>query len=297
MKPAELRDSTSPGVYRASVIIVSLLAFSVVFGFLILPIVQGRAAGLDAFTAICRAVGILPGSPAVQQPASEGKAQPTTQVAWSTELIGMLGQPRPAGAEVAQGCAACHGERGIAADRRTPISRVSPASRSTSSCTTTRAAAAYEVMTGIAQGLDDQQIVDVAGHFAASPEARARSHHGRGGRRGYRAPGGARRPGAQPSRLQLVPRGERGRADGDPDALASEQGVSRAAIARLQGRQPAQRHLHADAKRRRLADRPRDRKASELLRHHPQLLIAREAVWGCGPLRRSGTARVMPGDP
>ena len=70
MKPAELREIDRPWRLWASTIIVSLLAFSVVFGFLILPIVQGRAAGLDAFTAICRAVGILPGSPAARQPTS-----------------------------------------------------------------------------------------------------------------------------------------------------------------------------------------------------------------------------------
>ena len=74
MKPAELRELDKPWRLWASVIIVSLLAFSVVFGFLILPIVQGRAAGLDAFTAICRAVGILPGSPPVKQPTSEAQS-------------------------------------------------------------------------------------------------------------------------------------------------------------------------------------------------------------------------------
>jgi cytochrome c553 len=170
MRPAELRELDKPWRLWASVIIVSLLAFSVVFGFLILPIVQGRAAGLDAFTAICRAVGILPGSPAVQQPASEGKAQPTTKVAWSTELIGMLGQPRPAGAEVAQSCAACHGERGIAADPQNPnLAGQSGVAIYKQLHDYKSGSRVHEVMTGIAQGLDDQQIVDVAGHFAASP--------------------------------------------------------------------------------------------------------------------------------
>jgi cytochrome c553 len=120
MKPAELREIDRPWRIWASVIIVSILAFSVVFGFLVLPIVQGRAAGLDAFTAICRAVGILPGSPAVKQPTSEAKAQPTTQVAWSTDLMRTFGRRTQAGAEVAQGCVACHGEHGIAADPQNP---------------------------------------------------------------------------------------------------------------------------------------------------------------------------------
>ena len=61
MRPAELREIDRPWRFWASVIIVSILAFSVVLGFLILPVVQGRAAGIDASTAVCRAVGILPG--------------------------------------------------------------------------------------------------------------------------------------------------------------------------------------------------------------------------------------------
>jgi cytochrome c553 len=170
MKPAELREIDRPWRIWASIIIVSILAFSVVFGFLILPIVQGRAAGLDAFTAICRAVGILPGSPAVRQPTSEAKAQPTTQVAWSTDLIRSLGQPAPIGAEVAQACVACHGERGIAADPRNPnLAGQSGVAIYKQLHDYKSGSRVHEVMTGIAQGLDDRQIVDVAAHFAASP--------------------------------------------------------------------------------------------------------------------------------
>ena len=169
MKPAELREIDKPWRIWASVIIVSILAFSVVFGFLILPIVQGRSAGLDAFTAICRAVGILPGSPAVPQPTSEAKAQPTTQVVWSTDLLRSLGQPTPAGAEAAQGCTACHGERGIAADPQNPNlagqSAVAIYKQLNDYKTGSRV---HDVMTGIVQGLDDRQIVGVAAHFAAS---------------------------------------------------------------------------------------------------------------------------------
>lgn len=169
MKPAELREIDRPWRFWASVIIVSILAFSVVFGFLILPIVQGRAAGLDAFTAICRAVGILPGSPAVKQPTSEAKAQPTTQVAWSTDLMRSFGQRTPAGAEVAQGCVACHGERGIAADPQNPnLAGQSAAAIYKQLHDYKSGSRVHEVMTGIAQGLNEQQIVEVATHFASS---------------------------------------------------------------------------------------------------------------------------------
>ena len=39
----------------------------VLLGVMIIPVVQGRSAGIDPYTAICRALGILPGSPARQQ--------------------------------------------------------------------------------------------------------------------------------------------------------------------------------------------------------------------------------------
>ncbi len=169
MKPAELREIDKPWRIWASVIIVSALLFSVAFGFLILPIVQGRAAGLDAFTAICRAVGILPGSPAVRQPVSEAKAQPTTQVAWSTDLMRQLGKPTQAGTEVAQGCVACHGERGIAADPQNPnLAGQSAVAIYKQLHDYKSGSRVHPIMTGIAQGLDDQQIIDAAAHFASS---------------------------------------------------------------------------------------------------------------------------------
>lgn len=169
MKPATFHELDKPWRVWASIIVVSILAFSVVFGFLILPVVQGRAAGIDAFTAICRAVGILPGSPAVRQPTSEARAQPTTQVAWSTDLMRTLGHRTPAGAEVAQACVACHGERGIAADPQNPnLAGQSAAAIYKQLHDYKTGSRAHEVMTGIAQGLEEQQIVDVSAHFAAS---------------------------------------------------------------------------------------------------------------------------------
>ena len=78
MTPAEPDALDKPWRLWASVAIISVLAFSVVFGFLILPVVQGRAAGIDAFTAICRAVGIAAGSPAALQPTSSARAEPAT---------------------------------------------------------------------------------------------------------------------------------------------------------------------------------------------------------------------------
>lgn len=169
MQPAEFETLDQPWRRWASIIIIGVLAFSVVFGFIVLPVVQGYAAGVDPWTAICRAVGIVPGSPAMQQPTSAAKAEPTTNVAWSTDLLRALSQPTPAGAEVAQGCVACHGERGIAPNEQNPNlagqSAVAIYKQLNDYKTGSRV---HELMTPLAKGLEDQQIVEVAAHYAAS---------------------------------------------------------------------------------------------------------------------------------
>ena len=171
MTPAEPDALDKPWRLWASVAIISVLAFSVVFGFLILPVVQGRAAGIDAFTAICRAVGIAAGLAgcAAADEQRQGRS-PTTEVAWSTRLLGNLSRRTELGADGRPGL-----RRPATANaasppiRRTPISPASPPRRSTSSSTTTRAASApTRSWPPIAQALEEQQIVDVAAHFAAA---------------------------------------------------------------------------------------------------------------------------------
>jgi cytochrome c553 len=169
MEPAHFHELDRPWRRWASAIIIGVLVFSVAFGFLILPVVQGRASGLDAFTAICRAVGLLPGSPAVPQPTTGAAAQPATRVAWSTDLLRVLARPTPAGAEVAQACVGCHGERGIAADPQNPnLAGQSAAAIYKQLHDYKSGKRAHEVMAPIAQALEEQQIVDVAAHFAAA---------------------------------------------------------------------------------------------------------------------------------
>jgi cytochrome c553 len=169
MTPAEPDALDKPWRLWASVAIISVLAFSVVFGFLILPVVQGRAAGIDAFTAICRAVGIAAGSPAAPQPTSSARAEPATEVAWSTRLLGNLSRRTEAGAAVAQACVGCHGERGIAADPQNPnLAGQSAAAIYKQLHDYKSGKRAHDVMAPIAQALEEQQIVDVAAHFAAA---------------------------------------------------------------------------------------------------------------------------------
>jgi hypothetical protein len=54
-------------------------------GVLIIPVVQGRSDGIDAYTAICRALGVLPGSPARQQVTDRTQPTPVSQVVWTPD--------------------------------------------------------------------------------------------------------------------------------------------------------------------------------------------------------------------
>src|SRR5918993_4667095 len=169
MKPADLDDLDRPWRTWASLIIGGMLAFSIVMGFVVIPVVQGYGAGIDPFTAICRAVGLVPGSPSTRQPTSAAKAEPTTQVAWSTQLLRTLSRPTDMGAVVAEGCVACHGQRGIASDPQNPnLAGQSAVAIYKQLHDYKSGSRVHDVMTAIAQGLDDRQIEEVAAHFASS---------------------------------------------------------------------------------------------------------------------------------
>src|ERR1700674_3785283 len=167
MSPAET-TLDRPWRIWASVIIVSVLAFSVLFGFIVIPVVQGRSAGIDPFTAICRAIGIAPGSPAVRQPTSDAKAQPPTNVAWSTGLRSKLAHPAGAGAAVAAGCAGCHGERGIAPNRQYPDLAGQSAVAIYKQLHDFKSGSRINpIMSAMVQPLSEEHIVDVSAYFAA----------------------------------------------------------------------------------------------------------------------------------
>jgi cytochrome c553 len=155
----------------ASIIILSVLAFSFVFGFLVLPVVQGHSVGIDPFTAICRAIGLSPGSPAMQQPRSDAKAEPTTRVAWSTDLLRTLSRPGDPGLAMAGACAGCHGEHGIAPAPQFPNLAGQSAMAIYKQLHDYKSGSRVnEIMTSIAQSLQDQDIINLSTHFASATE-------------------------------------------------------------------------------------------------------------------------------
>jgi cytochrome c553 len=155
----------------ASIIVLSALAFSVVFGFLVLPVVQGHSVGIGPITAICRAIGLSPGSPAIQQPTSAAKAEPTTRVAWSTDLLRTLSRSGESSPATADACAGCHGARGIAPTPQFPnLAGQSAVAIYKQLHDFKSGSRVNEIMTNIAQALQDQDIINLSTHFASVAE-------------------------------------------------------------------------------------------------------------------------------
>src|SRR5262245_55222595 len=99
----------------ASVAVLGVLLSGVLLGVLIIPVVQGRSDGIDAYTAICRALGILPGSPAREQIVDRTPPTPVSQVVWSPGVLQILADAKPerGRAKAQEGCVSCHGEQGV----------------------------------------------------------------------------------------------------------------------------------------------------------------------------------------
>jgi cytochrome c553 len=155
----------------ASIIVLSALAFSFVFGFLVLPVDQGYSVGIDPFTAICRAIGLSPGSPAVQQPRTGSKAEPTTRVAWSTDLLRTLSRPGESGLPIAGVCATCHGERGVAPAPQFPnLAGQSAIAIYKQLHDYKSGSRVHPIMSSVAQSLQDQDIINLSTHFASAAE-------------------------------------------------------------------------------------------------------------------------------
>jgi cytochrome c553 len=153
----------SAGFVVAAVVVAALL------GFVVLPVVQARSVGIDSFTAICRALGLQAGTPAARGPVNQAKAQPVSQVAWTEEVIDRLEKPNAAlGDETANLCAGCHGEKGISPAPQFPNMAGQSAFAIYKQLHDFKSGArANDLMAGIAQALTDDQMIAVAGHFAA----------------------------------------------------------------------------------------------------------------------------------
>lgn len=157
----------------ASIAVVGIVLFGALLGIVIIPVVQGRGAGLDAFSAICRALGILPGSPAQPQPSDRTPPTPVSQVTWTPDVLQILARANTerGRAKVLEVCVVCHGEQGVAVDPQFPhLNGQSGAAIYKQLHDYRTGSRVHPQMTEIAKTLEEGVIADVAAYYAGQPK-------------------------------------------------------------------------------------------------------------------------------
>lgn len=157
----------------AIVVVIGILLAGVALGVLLIPILQGREAGLDAYAAICRALGIAPGSPAWTQLPAHAPPNPVSRVVWTPDVLQVLATANPARGhdKVLEVCASCHGERGFSTATEFPhLAGQSGAAIYKQLIDYRTGSRANAMMTEIAKALDEPIIADVAAYYAAQPQ-------------------------------------------------------------------------------------------------------------------------------
>lgn len=173
MHDAEPHVLDQPWRIWATIAVMTILLLGVILGMLVIPVLQGRAAGLDAFTAICRALGIQAGSPAQQQPAAGVPSAPVSQVVWTPDILQVLarGDPARGRAKVQEVCFACHGEQGIStAPNIAHLNGQSGAAIYKQLHDYRSGSRINELMTQIAKDLDEALFPDVAAYYGGQPK-------------------------------------------------------------------------------------------------------------------------------
>jgi cytochrome c553 len=156
----------------ASIAVFGIVLSGILLGVLIIPVVQGRSDGIDAYTAICRALGILPGSPARQQVPDRTPPAPVSQVVWTPGLLQILADAKPerGRAKAQEVCVACHGEQGVSASPDYPnLAGQSGAAIYKQLNDYRTGSRKNQLMTDIAKALDEATLADVAAYYAAQP--------------------------------------------------------------------------------------------------------------------------------
>jgi len=169
----ESHDLDRPWRIWATLAVLVIAFAGVLLGALIIPVVQGRGAGIDAFTAICRALGILPGSPAVPQIVDRTPPTPVSQVVWTPQVLQILAdaQPERGRAKAQEVCVACHGEQGVSASPEFPnLAGQSGAAIYKQLHDYRTGSRTNQLMTDIAKALDEATLADIAAYYAGKPK-------------------------------------------------------------------------------------------------------------------------------
>jgi cytochrome c553 len=156
----------------ATVAVLAILMSGVLLGVLIIPIAQGWSAGVDPYTAICRALGILPGSPAHPQILNQNPPTPVSQVVWTPEVLQILDEAKPerGRAKVQEVCSACHGMQGVSISPEFPnlAGQSGPAIYKELNDFHS-GSRANQIMSSIAKALNESEMADVAAYYAGQP--------------------------------------------------------------------------------------------------------------------------------
>jgi|SRR5579871_181709 len=148
--------------------VLGALAFSALFGFVILPLAQGPSANLPPWLAICRAIGLLPGTPAVSRPPFSATAAPVSLVQWTPRTMQILASANPVpGQQLAENlCSSCHGEEGMTVSDQYPrLAGQSPQAIYKQLSDFRSGARFNAAMTAVAKTLTDEQLAQVASYF------------------------------------------------------------------------------------------------------------------------------------
>jgi cytochrome c553 len=160
----------------ASIAVLAIAFSGILLGVLIIPVVQGRSGGIDAYTAICRALGILPGSPARQQIPDRTPSTPVSKVVWTPSLLQILAEAKPERglAKTQEVCVACHGEQGVSRAPEFPnLAGQSGAAIYKQLNDYRTGSRTHPLMTEIAKALDEATLADIAAYYAAQPKRNA----------------------------------------------------------------------------------------------------------------------------
>jgi len=169
---AEFPDRDSAWRIWPSVAVLLIILTGALLGVIIIPVVQGRSAGIDAYTAICRSLGILPGSPARPQIVSRNPPTPVSHVVWTPRVLQILADAKPerGRAKVTEVCAACHGEQGVSISPDYPnLAGQSGTAIYKELNDFHTGSRTNQFMTPVAQALDEATIADVAAYYAGQP--------------------------------------------------------------------------------------------------------------------------------
>ena len=139
-------------------------------GLVIIPAGQRENAGLSFYEAICRAVGLTPGSPAQSQPVSAAVSLPVSQVSWDPQIMRILagGNTRLGAQLAARTCSACHGDKGLSQTNIPSLAGQSPYAIYKQLHDYRTDARVHPDMSPVAKQLKPTDLAAVAAYFAAA---------------------------------------------------------------------------------------------------------------------------------